>query len=43
MRRVINAGLTGTISLLGVLYALVVLALSFCALPVLVLSLFWLV
>ncbi len=42
MLKVLSAGLTSAVSLLGVVYALAVLALSFCALPVLVLSLIWL-
>ena len=42
MLRALNAGLTSAASLLGVVYALGVLALSFCALPILVLSLIWL-
>ena len=42
MLRAISSGLTSAASLLGVLYALAVLTLSICALPILVLTLFWL-
>ncbi len=42
MLRVMNTGLSSAASLFSVLFALSTLALSFCALPVLVLALFWL-
>ena len=42
MIRAIHTGITSAASLATVLFALSVLALSFCALPVLFISLFWL-
>lgn len=42
MLRAINTRLASAASIFAVLFALGTLALSFCALPVLVLALFWL-
>jgi hypothetical protein len=42
MSIVVDLGLSNAASLFGVLFALSTLALSFCALPILALTLFWL-